>query len=48
MDPARNRTIHAASASPRAMTAPDFTGWHEPWPLTRPLPQPKPVIVEML
>ncbi|MEA1798283.1 MULTISPECIES: hypothetical protein [Rhodococcus] len=31
------------------MTAPDFTGWREPWPLTptlRPLPEPKPVIVE--
>ncbi|WP_424809808.1 hypothetical protein [Rhodococcus sp. 27YEA15] len=31
------------------MTAPDFTGWQEPWPLTptlRPFPQPKPVIVE--
>ena len=31
------------------MTAPDFNGWQEPWPLTptlRPLPQPKPVIIE--
>lgn len=31
------------------MTAPDFAGWREPWPLTptlRPLPEPKPVIVE--
>ncbi|WP_336882771.1 hypothetical protein [Rhodococcus globerulus] len=32
------------------MTAPDFTGWQEPWPLTPTLHQlaePRPVIVEM-
>lgn len=50
VDGPRSRTIGSASTSAGAMTAPDFNGWQEPWPLTptlRPLlPQPQPVIVE--